>query len=132
MSVHDTLGDFLTTIRNASTARKKTCTVPLSKMHIGVLEILKKEGYILTYREKRENQSFPRLEIFLKYVEDTPAITGIERCSKPGRRLYHSTANIPHVLGGLGIAILTTSKGILKGQEARRQKSGGELLCKVW
>lgn len=132
MAVHDTIGDFLTTIRNASEARKESCTIAFSKMRLGIASILKEEGYIADYKEVEDDKGHKAIEILLKYVNQSPALVGIERYSKPGRRLYAGYTEIPKVLGGLGISILTTSRGILKDRDARRQKVGGEILCKVW
>lgn len=132
MAVHDTLGDFLTIIRNASMAGKKTCTAHFSKLRQGVVAILKESGYISGYRQIENENGHATLEIRLKYVDNTPAITGIERLSKPGRRLYFGYQEIPRVLGGLGINILTTSKGVVSDVQARREKLGGEVICKVW
>jgi len=132
MAVHDTIGDFLTIIRNASMARKDVCIAQHSKMRAAISVILKKEGYIQDFSEGKDKRGFKTLEVNLKFVGDTPAITGIERHSKPGRRLYYGSDEIPRVLGGLGIAILTTSKGVIRAQEARKMGVGGELICKVW
>jgi len=129
MAVHDTIGDFLTTIRNASAAQKETCTVQYSKIRKGIAEILLEDGYIKAVNIVDDGK---KLEIKLKYVSQTPAITGLQRHSTPGRRMYYGSQEIPRVLGGLGIAIMTTSKGILRDRDARKQKLGGELLCKVW
>jgi len=129
MAVHDTIGDFLTVIRNASLAGKESCSVTYSKLRVGIARILKDEGYI---KDFRVNNGETSLEIDLKYVDEIPAITGLQRHSKPGRRLYCSYEDIPRVLGGLGVSILTTSRGILKDRDARRQKVGGEVVCKVW
>ena len=129
MAVHDTIGDFLTNIRNASRAGKESCSVSYSKLRVGIAGILKEEGYIKDFAVSEDKRS---LTVELKYVDDVPAITGIQRHSKPGRRLYCGYQDIPRVLGGLGISILTTSRGILKDRDARRQKVGGELVCKVW
>jgi len=132
MAVHDTIGDFLTIIRNASAARKDGCSIQASKMRIAIAAILKDEGYIADYGEGRDAKGFKTLSIRLKYVDDTPAITGIERHSTPGRRLYYGAREIPRVLGGLGVAILTTSKGVMRARDARENGVGGELVCKVW
>ena len=132
MAVHDTIGDFLTMIRNASSAGKPGFSAQFSNLRKGILAILKDEGYIVDYKEESNEKGHKVLNVDLKYVDQTPAITGIERFSKPGRRLYFKSTNIPKVLDGLGISILTTSKGILKDQDARSQKAGGELICKVW
>ena len=132
MSVHDTIGDFLTIIRNASQARKELCVSPHSKMRAAIAGILKDEGYILDFSEGEDSRGFKTLEIRLKYVDGTPAIAGIERHSTPGRRLYFGYRDIPRVLGGLGVAILTTSKGVMRARDARANGVGGELVCKVW
>ena len=132
MAVHDTIGDFLTIIRNASSARKDVCVAQHSKMRAAISLILKEEGYIHGFVEGKDKRGFKTLEISLKFVDSTPAITGIERHSKPGCRLYYGVNEIPRVLGGLGIAILTTSKGVVRAQKARKMGVGGELICKVW
>ncbi|NCG08730.1 MAG: 30S ribosomal protein S8 [Verrucomicrobia bacterium] len=132
MAVHDTIGDFLTIIRNASAAQKDVAVTPHSKMRLALLKILKDEGYIANFREGQNEKGFKTLEIKFKYVDSTPAITGIERHSTPGRRLYYGAREIPRVLGGLGVAILTTSKGVMRARDARENGIGGELVCKVW
>jgi small subunit ribosomal protein S8 len=132
MAVHDTIGDFLTIIRNASAANKSKAVTPHSKMRLALLKILKSEGYIAGFAEGQNDKGFKTLEINFKYVDNTPAITGIERHSTPGRRLYYGAREIPRVLGGLGVAILTTSKGVMRARDARESGIGGELVCKVW
>ena len=132
MAVHDTIGDFLTIIRNGSTARKDVCVTQHSKMRASIAAILKQEGYIRDFTEGTDARGFKTIELTLKFVENTPAITGIERHSKPGRRLYFGSKDIPRVLGGLGVAIVTTSKGLVRARDARELGVGGELICKVW
>ena len=132
MAVHDTIGDFLTIIRNGSTARKDSCDTYYSKMREGIASILKDEGYIKDYAIKTDDKGRKSISVELKYVQEAPALTGLSRVSKPGRRVYCGYRDIPRVLGGLGIAILTTSKGIMRAREARRNKLGGELICNVW
>lgn len=132
MAVHDTIGDFLTLIRNASMARKDSCSTQHSKMRAAIADILKDEGYINDYSEGENEKGFKTLTLTLKFVDNTPAITGIERHSTPGRRLYYGAREIPRVLGGLGVAILTTSKGVMRARDAREAGVGGELVCKVW
>lgn len=132
MAVHDTIGDFLTIIRNASMARKDDCTTQHSKMRAAIAAILKDEGYINGFSEGEDEKGFKTLTVSLKFVDSTPAITGIERHSTPGRRLYYGSRDIPRVLGGLGVAILTTSKGVMRARDAREAGVGGELVCKVW
>lgn len=132
MAVHDTIGDFLTIIRNASLARKDVCTVQFSKMRLAIAAILKSEGYIHDFSEGTNEKGFKTLSLKLKFVGSTPAITGIQRHSTPGRRLYYGCTEIPRVLGGMGVAILTTSKGVMRARDARSAGVGGELVCKVW
>jgi len=127
----DTLGDFLTAIRNASKAERKAVTVQWSRLREEVARTLAQSGYIAAYR-KAERDGLPVLEVDLKYVGGAPAITGIERLSSPGRRRYAGVADVPKVIGGMGITIVTTSRGILTDAECRRQKVSGELLAKVW
>jgi small subunit ribosomal protein S8 len=132
MAVHDTIGDFLTIIRNASAARKESCTTQNSKMRSAIAAILKDEGFINDFSEGEDERGFKTITLTLKFVEDTPAITAIERHSTPGRRLYFGVRDIPRVLGGLGVAILTTSKGVMRARDAREAGVGGELVAKVW
>ena len=132
MAVHDTIGDFLTIIRNGSTARKDVCITQHSKMRASIAAIIKQEGYIRDFAEGTDARGFKTIELTLKFVENTTAITGIERHSKPGRRLYFGSKDIPRVLGGLGVAIVTTSKGVVRARDARELGVGGELICKVW
>lgn len=132
MSMSDPIADMLTRIRNANTAGLETIEMPHSKMKVEVARILKREGFITDYTT--EGQGGKRsLTLFMKYgLEKEPTIRGLKRVSKPGFRRYVSARNIPRVLGGIGIAILSTSVGILTGREARTKKVGGEVLCHVW
>ncbi|MGC6423641.1 MAG: 30S ribosomal protein S8 [Lentimonas sp.] len=132
MAVHDTIGDFLTIIRNASSAQKGECTAQFSKMRLAIASILKAEGYIADFSEGQNEKGFKVISIKMKYVDGKSAITGIQRHSTPGRRLYYGCKDIPRVLNGLGVAILTTSKGVIRARDAREQGVGGELVCKVW
>ena len=111
---------------------KSECTAQLSKMRLSIAKILKQEGFILDYSEAEDAKGFKQISLKLKYVNNTPAITGIERHSTPGRRLYYGVREIPRVLGGLGVAILTTSKGVMRARDAREHGVGGELICNVW
>jgi len=126
---------MLTRIRNALLARKLTVDVPSSKMKLEIARVLQEEGYILGY-DLDESGVYPMLVIQLKYYgsrrERRPVISKIERISKPGRRVYRGRKELPRVLSGAGIAILTTPKGIMTANEARRQRVGGEVLCYVW
>lgn len=132
MAIHDTIGDFLTIIRNSSRAGKETCTAQWSKVREGITRILKNEGFIADYKEIANEKGHKSLELSLKYVKGTPSIADIQRLSKPGCRVYTGSEDIPSILGGLGLSILSTSKGIITNKEARRQKLGGELIAKVW
>ncbi|MBQ3644575.1 MAG: 30S ribosomal protein S8 [Candidatus Riflebacteria bacterium] len=132
MSMTDPIGDMLTRIRNANMVKHESVEMPSSKMKIEIAKILKKEGYIRDFRYYKFQNKF-NLKIFLKYGEkNTNILKGIERVSKPGRRIYSSKENIEKVLGGLGISILTTSKGVLTDKEARTNNVGGEVICRVW
>lgn len=128
----DTIGDFLTIIRNAISARKCSCEVAASKMRLSIAETLKKHGYISGYVVTEVRKGVKVLSVDLKYVKGCPAITGLCRWSRPGRRLYASAERIPVIYNNLGISIVSTSKGVMSGSEAKAQKVGGELLCKVW
>lgn len=127
----DPISDFLTVIRNAYRAGKETCDTRYSKIHMRIAEILQEEGYIRSV-EKLDMDKKQYLRIELKYVDETPALTGVKRVSRPGRRMYFQSTDIPRTLGGLGIGILTTSRGILKDRDARRENVGGELICAIW
>ena len=128
----DTISDFLTIIRNAYSASKEECVGRDSKMHKAIAEILKEEGYLRDVREGTDENGHKCLVLQLKYVDSAPALTGIRRVSRPGRRLYFQSTEIPRTLGGLGVGILTTSRGILRDRDARQQNVGGELICSVW
>lgn len=130
--MNDPISDFLTRIRNACSAQQEQVMIPFSKMKAELARILKEEGYIWAY-EVDTSAAHPRLKLKLKYTEDTtPVIRKLERVSKPGLRKYVSCDEIPRVLGGLGIAILSTSKGVMTGSRARKSKLGGEVLAFVW
>ncbi len=129
--VTDPIADMLTRIRNAVMARHDSVLVPASKMKLSIAKILKEEGFISDYTVLRGRPQ-RMIKITLKYINGQPAVMGLERVSKPGLRVYVGRGEIPRVYGGLGIAILSTSKGLMTGQEAWRRKLGGELLCYVW
>jgi len=129
--VNDPIADLLTRVRNAAMAHHDSCLVPASKMKIAVTKILKDEGFIVDYSiVKGEPERM--IKIILKYLDKQPAFTGLERVSKPGLRVYAGKSEIPRVYGGLGIAIMSTSKGLMTGQEAWKKNLGGEVLCYVW
>ena len=132
MSMTDPIGDMLTRIRNASSARHEKVLVPASRLKTRIAEVLRDEGYIKDF-VRHEDGVQGAITIMLKYSTDRePAISDIKRVSKPGLRRYVPTDSIPRVLNGMGIAILSTSKGVLVDREARKQKVGGELICTVW
>lgn len=132
MTMTDPIADMLTRIRNGVTVRKPSVDVPASKLKASIADVLKREGFISGYEIILDGVR-GQIRVKLKYDEEgTPAITSIQRESKPGRRQYRSVSEVPNVLGGLGIAVMSTSKGVLSDREARRQKVGGELLCSVY
>ena len=128
----DPISDFLTRLRNASKAGLAECVSPHSKLRENIAAILKAEGYVADYKDGVDAQGHKTLVVTVKYVDGAPALTGITRVSTPGRRLYYRYTEIPRVLNGLGLSILSTSKGLLKDQDCRRLKAGGELICNVW
>lgn len=133
MPVTDPIADMLTRIRNAVVAGHDSVPVPLSKEKAAIAEILKTEGFIEGYGVQRRGTPQAALRIYLHYrAKDDPAISGLKRVSKPGLRVYVKKGEIPRPYGGLGIAILSTSKGIMTGRQAWRESIGGELLCYVW
>lgn len=132
MSVTDQIADMLTRIRNAVMARHDTVMVPSSKMKVAIAKILKEEGFIKDYDVTRTKPQ-RNIKIVLRYGEsNSPIISGLKRASKPGLRLYMGRNEIPRVYGGLGIAIVSTSKGLMTGHQAWKAGVGGELLCYVW
>jgi len=137
MSVSDPIADMLTRIRNAVMAGQTVTAMPSSKMKVAIAKILKKEGFIKDYEVvEGERRGQKTLRVHLKYIgkrrDRRPVLTGLERVSKPGRRVYASRHDIPWVLSGMGIAIVSTSRGVMTGREARKQGVGGEVICKVW
>ena len=132
MSMTDPIADMLTRIRNGIQARHDRVELPASKLKVEIARILKSEGFISNYKLV-EDKVQGVLRIYLKYSEDgEPVIHGIERISRPGRRVYRNKQEIPRVLGGLGLAIVSTSKGVLAGHDAVKTGVGGEVLCQVW
>ena len=129
--VTDPIADLLTRVRNAAMARHDSVSIPASKMKIAVARILKDEGFISDFSiVKGEPQR--TIKITLKYIDKQPAFIGLERVSKPGLRIYSGKKEIPRVYGGLGIAVISTSKGLMTGQEAWKKNIGGEVLCYIW
>lgn len=131
MSVSDPLADMLTRIRNAGIAKHGKVDIPASKMKVSLAKIFKGEGYIKNFKVFKE-KGHGVIRVYLKYHGDQNVITGLKRLSKPGRRVYVKNKEIPYVLNGMGVAVLSTSKGILSDRVAREQSVGGELLCSVW
>ena len=133
MAMTDPIADMLTRIRNANTAKHDTVDVPASKIKLAIAEILLNEGYIKSY-DVVEDGTFKTIKITLKYGKDKSEkiITGLKRISKPGLRVYAGKDELPRVLGGLGIAIISTNKGIVTDKEARKLQVGGEVLAFVW
>ena len=130
-TVTDPIADFLTRIRNGTLAQKPEVLVPYSKVKAEIARILKDEGYITDYSIDT-SAAHPRIKITNKLLDRSSAIAGLRRVSRPGLRRYVGTDEIPRVLGGMGVVILSTSRGVLSGREARKQKVGGELLAYVW
>jgi small subunit ribosomal protein S8 len=132
MTMSDPIGDMLTRIRNGQQAHQAVVAAPASKMRANVLEVLKREGYIRGFSREQVRPGVAELKIELKYVDGEPVIREIARVSKPGRRIYSRLSDLPRVYNGLGIAILSTPRGVLSDSEARAAKVGGEVLCRVF
>lgn len=132
MSMNDPLGDMLTRIRNAAMRHKPTVRSPSSKMRVRVLEVLRDEGYIRGFEIIDNGDGKPEVEISLKYYEGEPVIRELRRVSKPGRRYYSGVATMPQVRNGLGVAIVSTSRGVMSDARALAENVGGEVLCTVF
>ncbi|WP_299649506.1 30S ribosomal protein S8 [uncultured Jannaschia sp.] len=130
--MNDPIGDMLTRIRNAQMRGKSTVSTPASKLRAHVLDVLADEGYIRGYETSSDRQGHPTLEIALKYYEGTPVIREVKRVSKPGRRVYMAVADLPSVRQGLGVSIVSTSRGVMSDAAARSANVGGEVLCTVF
>ena len=131
MSLSDPIGDMLARIKNSQIRSHKSVNLPSSKFKVKIAEVLKEEGFIIDYKiDIIENKSF--LVIFLKYNFGNPVINSIERVSRPGRRIFSSAESLPKINNGLGIAIISTPKGVMTDVNARKQKVGGEIICKVF
>ena len=128
----DPISDLLTRIRNASKAKLDECVIPHSTLKEAIAAILATEGYVSGHTNGTDAQGHKTLIVKMKYVDGAPAITGIKRVSTPGCRVYTSKVEVPRVLSGMGIAILSTPKGVITGQQAKRLGVGGEVLCHVW
>ena len=131
MTLTDPIGDMIARIKNAQLRNHKVVELPSSNFKISISEILKSEGYIIDYKINNETKK-PTLLINLKYHSGNPVISTIERISKPGRRIFSSAESLPKINNGLGIAIISTPKGVMTDLDARKQKVGGEIICKVF
>ncbi|MDA8163157.1 MAG: 30S ribosomal protein S8 [Desulfobacteraceae bacterium] len=131
MGMTDPIADMLTRIRNAISARHERVDIPFSKLKVNIAKLMKDEGYIANYRLIKD-KGHEILRVSLKYVDKNPILLGIKRLSTPGRRNYCSHNELPIIRGGLGIAIISTSKGILTSTQAKKEKVGGELVCAIW
>jgi len=131
MSLSDPIGDMIARIKNASLRNYKNVQMPSSKFKIKIADVLKNEGYIIDYKVKN-NDNKDNLFIDLKYNSGNPVINSIQRISKPGRRIFSSAESLPKVSNGLGIAIISTPKGVMTDQDARKKQVGGEIICKVF
>ena len=134
MALSDPIGDMLTRIRNGLMRSSNRIEIPFSTFRLKILEVLKKEGYIINFNidKKNENNSKKLINVDLKYYEGQPVIREIKRISKPGRRVYSRADSIPRVHGGLGLAILSTSKGVMSDSEAIKNNLGGEIICRIF
>ena len=132
MTLVDPIGDMLTRIRNGQMRSLNKINIPFSNFRLKILEVLKKEGYIIDFNIDNDKQKIKFLSVDLKYYEGQPVIKEIKRVSKPGRRVYSKATSIPKVLNGLGLAILSTSKGIMSDTDAIKNNLGGEIICKVF
>ena len=132
MTLVDPIGDMLTRIRNGQMRSLSKINIPFSNFRLKILEVLKKEGYIIDFNIDNGKQKIKFLSVDLKYYEGQPVIKEIKRVSKPGRRIYSRATSIPKVLNGLGLAILSTSKGVMSDTDAIKNNLGGEIICKVF
>lgn len=128
----DTIGDFLTIIRNAVARSRGTATAPYSRLKQQMAELLKNEGFIRDFAIEDTPEGHKRIKLFLKYVNGEAVIHEISRVSRPGQRIYEGSSQLRRVVGGLGVSIVTTSRGIMTDKEARQRNVGGEVLCMVW
>ena len=132
MTLVDPIGDMLTRIRNGQMRSLNKINIPFSNFRLKILEVLKKEGYIIDFNIDNDKKKIKFLSVDLKYYEGQPVIKEIKRVSKPGRRVYSKATSIPKVLNGLGLAILSTSKGVMSDTDAMKNNLGGEIICKVF
>ncbi|MDR3117536.1 MAG: 30S ribosomal protein S8 [Puniceicoccales bacterium] len=128
----DGIGDFLTTLRNGARAKLAAVEVPHARVRCAILKILKNSGYVGDWEETVDGAGHRRVRVQLRYADGRSPITAVERCSRPGRRMYFGAKALPRVLNGMGIAIVSTSQGLMRDSEARKRNVGGELLCKIY
>jgi small subunit ribosomal protein S8 len=131
MSLSDPVADYLARVRNAISAKHDKVDIPASRVKVEITRILKEEGFIQNYKIQ-EDKVQGTIRVFLKYADGSPVITGLKQVSKPGRRIYAHKDKVPKVVGGLGISIISTSRGIMTGDQSQRTGVGGEVLCQVW
>lgn len=132
MAISDPIADGLTKIRNASRAKHPTVDIRASRLMVRIMDVLKQEGFIRTYKTLGETPAQRAIRVYLKYARKTPAITQLIRISNPGVRKYRKAKELPRVLGGLGVAVVSTSRGIMTERDAYHQHIGGEVMCYVW
>ena len=132
MSLSDPIGDMIARLKNAQVRKHKKVVLPSSKFKTKIADVLKNEGFIIDYKVNENEGNKPDLEINLKYNYGSPVISTIERVSKPGRRIFSSAESLPKINNGLGIAIISTPKGVMTDVDAKKQKVGGEIICKVF
>ncbi len=132
MAITDPIGDMFTRIRNGQMRNLNHVNIPASKFRSKILEILKSEGYINSFYLENDKKNLKTIKVNLKYYEGSPVIKEIKRISKPGRRVYSRANSIPKILNGLGMAIISTSQGVMSDMEARKNNVGGEIICKVF
>lgn len=131
MSLSDPVADYLARVRNAISAKHDKVDIPVSRVKVEITRILKEEGFIQNYKIQ-EDKVQGTIRVFLKYAAGSPVITGLKQVSKPGRRIYAHKDKVPKVVGGLGISIISTSRGIMTADQSKRVGVGGEVLCQVW
>ena len=131
MSVTDPIADYLARIRNAISAHHEKVDIPASRIKLELSKILKEEGFIQNFKVQEDTKQ-GTIRLLLKYSEGAPVITGLKQVSKPGRRIYSTKDRIPKVIGGLGISIVSTSRGIMTGEQSQKVGIGGEVLCEIW
>lgn len=132
MTVTDPIADALTRIRNANQVNHSNVSIPASKLKVELIKLLKEEGYIESFELKEDTKGFKVIDVTLKYFNKKPVITNLKRVSTPGLRTYSKAKNLPRVFDGMGIAVVSTSKGLMTDKKARSEKLGGEVLCYVW